>query len=127
MLVGVQTLRLFIVFISGAKPHQLHPEQRQTWVQIIAAVANSILVLCPYNFQLEHYDQILLWKQMRSLCTNFGLDENRIIVIKNLKSRANFSECLKLANIYLDPFSSTELDSVVESLLVGVPTVCKKK
>ncbi len=53
-----------IVFISGAKPHQLHPEQRQTWVQIIAAVANSILVLCPYNFQLEHYDQILLWKQM---------------------------------------------------------------
>ena len=67
------------------------------------------------------------YRRLRSLCTNFGLYENRIIVIKNLKSRANFSECLKLANIYLDPFSSTELDSVVESLLVGVPTVCKKK
>ncbi|MEM1171066.1 MAG: glycosyltransferase [Cyanobacteria bacterium P01_H01_bin.35] len=114
-----------IVFISGAKPNQIHPEQRQTWANIMAAVPNSILVLCPYHFSPQDYDQILLWKQMRALSNDFGLDENRIIVIKNLKSRSDFSECLKLANIYLDAFGSTELVSVVESLLVGVPTVFK--
>ncbi|MCL2935983.1 MAG: glycosyltransferase, partial [Trichodesmium sp. MAG_R02] len=114
-----------VVFISGAKPHQLYPEQRQTWVKIMAAVPNSILVLCPYHFEPGYYEGILLWKQMRSLCNDFGLDENRIIVIKNLKSRADFSECLKLANLYLDAFRSTELVPVVESLLAGLPTICK--
>lgn len=112
-----------VVFISGAKTDRLHLEQRQTWAQIMAAVPNSMLVLCPYHFRPEDYDEILLWKQMRSLCIDFGLDKNRIIVIKNLKSRADFSECLKLADVYLDAFGSTELASVVESLLVGVPTV----
>lgn len=62
---------------------------------------------------------------MRSLCANFGLNKKRIIVIKNLKSRADFSKCLELADVYLDALGDTESVSVVKSILVGVPPVIR--
>ncbi|NER02532.1 MAG: hypothetical protein F6K17_07785 [Okeania sp. SIO3C4] len=42
-------------------------------------------------------------------------------LIKNLKSRADFSQ----ADVYLDALGDTELVSVVQSILVGVPPVIR--
>lgn len=46
-------------------------------------------------------------------------------MIKNLKSRGDFSKCLELADVYLDALGDTEWVSVVESILVGVPPVIR--
>lgn len=89
------------------------------------AIPNSILVLCPNNLRPENYEEILLWKQMRSLCDKFCLDKKRIIVIKNLKSRADFSQCLELVDVYLDALGDTELVSVIQSILVVVTPVIR--
>ncbi|MDJ0553406.1 MAG: glycosyltransferase [Microcoleaceae cyanobacterium MO_207.B10] len=115
-----------IIFISGAHTHQLYPEQRQTWLQIIAAVPNSILVLCPYRFEPEDYQEIWLWKQMQLGCSDFGLDKHRIIVIKNLKSREDFQKCLNLADVYLDAFLPSDITPIAECFLLGIPTVVRE-
>ncbi|WP_287523680.1 hypothetical protein [Okeania sp. SIO2C2] len=87
--------------------------------------SSIVLVLWPNNLRPENYEEILLWKQMRSLCRQFGLNEKRIIAIKNLKSRADFSQCLELTDVYLDALINTELVSVVQSILVGVTPVIR--
>lgn len=115
-----------VVFASGARILKIVPELKEAWAKILAAVPNSVLVLYPLRREGEDYAGMLLLKQMRSLLARYGVDKNRLVAIKRLKSRADVKECLKLADIYLDSFPWTGAASLVDPLLAGVPTVVRE-
>ncbi len=113
------------IFASGAPISKIGPELREAWAKILEAVRNSVLVLYPLQEGGEDYDGMVLLKEMRSLLAQFGVDKNRLVVIKRLKSNADVRECLKLADVYLDSFPWSGAASLVEPLLEGVPTAVK--
>ncbi|WP_449417179.1 glycosyltransferase [Phormidium nigroviride] len=115
-----------VVFMSAARAFKIIPELRETWAKIIAAVPNSILVLHPFRSDGESYPIIPFFNQIRAVFSEKGIDKKRIVVIKVLPTRADFRECLKLADVYLDSFPYAGAASMVEPLLVGVPTVVRE-
>ncbi|MEG4500020.1 glycosyltransferase [Microcoleus sp. F10-C6] len=115
-----------VVFMSGAQAFTIIPELRETWAKIIAAVPNSILVLYPFRSRNENYPTVPFYKQIRSLFAEFGIDKNRLVVIKALPSRADCIKCLELADIYLDSYPYSSACSLAEALLVGLPAVVSK-
>ena len=115
-----------VIFMSGARAFKIIPELRETWAKIIAAVPNSILVLHPFRSDGESYPTIPFFNQMRAVFSEKGIDKKRIVVIKVLPNRADFRECLKLADVYLDSFPCAGAASMVEPLLAGVPTVVRE-
>ena len=115
-----------IVFMSSAPAFTIIPELRETWVKIIAAVPNSILVLYPFRSRPENYPTVAFYNQIRSLFVESGIDKKRVVVIKALPNRADCIKCLELADIYLDSYPYSGADSLVEPLLAGLPVVARK-
>ena len=115
-----------VVFISGAQAFTIVPEVRETWAKIIAAVPNSILVLYPFSSGNGNYPTVPFYKHIRSLFAEFGIDKKRLVVIKTLPSRADCIKCLELADIYLDSYPYSDVSSLAEALLVGLPVVVRK-
>ncbi|MBD0395763.1 MAG: glycosyl transferase family 2, partial [Microcoleus sp. C1-bin4] len=115
-----------VVFMSGAQAFTIIPEVRETWAKIIAAVPNSILVLYPFSSRNGNYPTVPFYKHIRSLFVEFGIDKKRLVVIKTLPSRADCIKCLELADIYLDSYPYSDVCSLAEALLVGLPVVVRK-
>jgi predicted O-linked N-acetylglucosamine transferase (SPINDLY family) len=112
--------------MSGAQALTIIPEVRETWAKIIAAVPNSILVLYPFSSGNGNYPTVPFYNQIRSLFAEFGIDKKRLVVIKSLPSRADCIKCLELADIYLDSYPYSDVGSLAEALLVGLPVVVRK-
>ena len=115
-----------IVFMSSTPAFKIIPELRETWVKIIAAVPNSILVLYPFRSRPDNYPTVPFYNEIRSLFVESGIDKKRVVVIKTLPNRADCIKCLKLADIYLDSYPYSGGDSLVEPLLAGLPVVARK-
>ena len=115
-----------IVFMSSTPAFKIIPELRETWVKIIAAVPNSILVLYPFRSRPDNYPTVPFYNQIRSLFVESGIDKKRVVVIKALPNRADCIKCLELADIYLDSYPYSGADSLVEPLLAGLPVVARK-
>ena len=115
-----------IVFMSSTPAFQIIPELRETWIKIIAAVPNSILVLYPFRSRPENYPTVPFYHQIRSLFGESGIDKKRVVVIRALPNRADCIKCLELADIYLDSYPDSGADSLVEPLLAGLPVVARK-
>ena len=114
-----------VVFISGVKAFNMIPELRATWAKIIAATPNSILVLYPFHSRPENYPTMPFYNQIRSLFAEFGIDKQRLVMIRALPSSADYQECLKLADIYLDSYPDSSAASLVAPLLAGLPVVVR--
>ena len=114
-----------VVFISGVKAFNMIPELRATWAKIIAATPNSILVLYPFYSRPENYPTMPFYNQMRSLFAEFGIDKQRLVMIRALPSSADYQECLKLSDIYLDSYPDSSAASLVAPLLAGLPMVVR--
>jgi len=113
-----------VVYISGANFYKIIPEVEATWVQIIAQVPNSILLLYPFNPNWAPSYPVEAFKE-RFLATlsKYGVGEERLILLNALPNRADIKECLKLANIYLDAFPFSGMTSLIDPLQVGLPMV----
>ena len=115
-----------VVFMSSTQAFKIIPELRETWVKIIAAVPNSILVLYPFRSRPENYPTVPFYNQIRSLFGESGIDKKRVVVIKALPNRADCIKCLELADIYLDSYPYSGAGSAAEPLLAGLPVVARK-
>lgn len=115
-----------VVFMSSTPAFKIIPELRETWIKIIAAVPNSILVLYPFRSRSENYPTVPFYNQIRSLFGEYGIDKKRVVVLKALPNRADCIKCLELADIYLDSYPYSGADSLVEPLLAGLPVVARK-
>lgn len=114
-----------VIFISGVEAFKIIPELRATWAKIIAATPNSILVLYPFHSRPENYPTMPFYHQMRSLFAEFGIDKQRLVMIRSLPTSADYQECLKLADIYLDSYPDSDAASLVAPLLARLPMVVR--
>jgi len=112
------------VFISGANFYKILPELRETWVNILAAVPNSILILYPFGpAWTRTYPATPFVNNLNAICAKYGVNNNRLRFVKQLPSRADVKEFLQLADVYLDSYPYAGATSLIDPLQVGLPTV----
>ncbi|OIP71111.1 MAG: hypothetical protein AUK43_07050 [Oscillatoriales cyanobacterium CG2_30_40_61] len=114
-----------IIFISGANFYKIIPELRETWAKLLAKVPNSVLVLYPFNPNWASQYRALPWiNNFKAILAEYGVDPSRLIILKPQASRSDIKEYLKLADIYLDSYPFSGVNSLVDPLEVGlVPVV----
>jgi predicted O-linked N-acetylglucosamine transferase (SPINDLY family)/glycosyltransferase involved in cell wall biosynthesis/predicted SAM-dependent methyltransferase len=116
-----------IVFISSANFFKLIPELRETWAKILAKVPNSFLVLMPFGPSWTNaYPAVNFVKNMESILQKYGVESNRLRVLKAFPNRADVKEVLKLADVYLDSYPYAGTTSLVDPLEVALPTVVQE-
>ena len=115
-----------VVFISSANLYKLVPELRETWAKIMAAVPNSLLFLMPFGPSwTNHYPGGAFVNNMKAVFAKYGIESNRLRVLKSLPNRADVKEVLKLGDVYLDSYPYAGTTSLVDPLEVGLPTVVR--
>jgi predicted O-linked N-acetylglucosamine transferase (SPINDLY family)/glycosyltransferase involved in cell wall biosynthesis len=115
-----------VVFISSANLYKLVPELRETWAKIMAAVPNSVLFLMPFGPSwTNHYPGGAFVNNMKAVFAKYGIESNRLRVLKSLPNRADVKEVLKLGDVYLDSYPYAGTTSLVDPLEVGLPTVVR--
>ncbi|MEG4030904.1 MULTISPECIES: FkbM family methyltransferase [unclassified Microcoleus] len=115
-----------VVFISSANLYKLLPELRETWAKIIAAVPNSVLFLMPFGPSwTNHYPGGAFVNNMKAVFAKYGIESNRLRVLKSFPNRADVKEVLKLGDVYLDSYPYAGTTSLVDPLEVGLPTVVR--
>ncbi|MBE9095287.1 hypothetical protein IQ252_15590 [Tychonema sp. LEGE 07203] len=115
-----------VVFISSANLYKLVPELRETWAKIIAAVPNSLLFLMPFGPSwTNHYPGGAFVNNMNAVFAKYGIESNRLRVLKSFPNRADVKEVLKLGDVYLDSYPYAGTTSLVDPLEVGLPTVVR--
>jgi len=114
-----------IIFISGSNFHKIIPEVRYAWAEIIANTKNSILVMYPFNpvnWGAYGIAQLFI-DEMKSIFSQYGIHESRLIIEDPLPSIAAVRALLRLADIYLDSFFYSGATSLIDPLSVGLPPV----
>ncbi len=117
-----------VVYISGANFYKIIPEVEATWVQIIAQVPHSMLLLYPFNPNWAPTYPIEVFKERFSATlSKYGVSEKRLLLLNALPNRADIKEYLKLANIYLDAYPFSGMTSLIDPLQICLPTVVMQK
>ncbi|HLO47165.1 MAG TPA: glycosyltransferase [Kamptonema sp.] len=112
------------VFISGANFYKILPELRETWAKILAAVPNSMLILYPFGpAWTRSYPATPFVNNIYAVLAKYGVDSNRLQIVKQLPSRGDVKEFLQLADVYLDSYPYAGATSLIDPLQVGLPTV----
>ncbi len=115
-----------VVFISSANLYKLVPELRETWAKILAAVPNSLLFLMPFGPSwTNHYPGAAFVNNMQGVFAKYGVESQRLRVLKAFPNRADVKEVLKLGDVYLDSYPYAGTTSLVDPLEVGLPTVVR--
>lgn len=112
------------VFMSGANFNKIVPELRALWVRLLAQVADSVLVLYPFNPNWgQNYPAQPFIDRFRADLAAAGVDPARLVILSPLPSIADIRECLKLGDVYLDSFPFAGVNSTIDPLMVGMPPV----
>jgi predicted O-linked N-acetylglucosamine transferase (SPINDLY family) len=113
------------VFTSGAVFLKITSEVRQAWIQILAAVPNSILLLYPFNPNWSRSTSVgqVFVDSLRSILIEQGIELNRCVVLDIMPNREEVKACLRLADIYLDAFPYAGMTSITDPLEVGIPVL----
>ncbi|MEZ2240849.1 class I SAM-dependent methyltransferase [Microcoleus sp.] len=113
-----------VVYISGANFFKILPEVEETWIKIIAAVPDAVLVLYPFNPNWAPIYPVTAFKQrLVATLAKYGLDADRLILLDAAPNRADVKERLKVADIYLDSYPYAGMTSLIDPLEIGLPTV----
>lgn len=113
------------VYAAGANFFKITPELEETWIRILAAVPGSLLLLYPFNLNWTNYYFVgPLFMRIAATCKRLGVEANRVIVRPPLPGIADVRAMLgNVADVYLDSFPHSGMTSLIDPLLVGVPTV----
>ncbi len=113
-----------VVYISGANYYKIIPELEVAWACIIKSVPNSVLLLYPFNPNWSSsYPSIAFQKRIVTTFAEYGLSEDRLIILDSVPNRADVKERLKLGDIYLDSYPYSGMTSLIDPLEMGLPTV----
>ncbi|MGB3536163.1 MAG: glycosyltransferase [Microcoleaceae cyanobacterium] len=113
------------LFITSARLTSILPELRQTWAQILAAVEESILVICPTENHSDDFPTNLWIKQMRSQLSQSGVDPQRLFVEADT-TWENQQQFFQQADIYLAGFPDSSVASVVAALHNNLPPIVRE-
>jgi predicted O-linked N-acetylglucosamine transferase (SPINDLY family) len=113
-----------VVFASTANLFKLVPELIKTWAKILAAVPNSTLMLMPFGPNwMRHYPGAAFMDDVRTIFAKYGMDGDRLRVLKAFPNRADVKEALKVSDIYLDSYPYAGTTSLIDALEAGIPSI----
>lgn len=112
-----------IIYFSGVPAIYLTPSVRLSWIKILQAVPDALLVLYPFAPQTGDIPPGLFFQQMQILFRDHGLDPKRFVIIRPLPQRADVQACVQLADIYLHSTPDPGAGMVSFALAAGVPPV----
>ncbi|MGI0483277.1 glycosyltransferase [Geminocystis sp. CENA526] len=113
-----------IVFVSGANYFKIIPEVEETWIKILTKVANSVLVLYPFNPNWSNnYPISLFQERIFKTLQKYNIAEDRLIILEPVKNSLEIKERLKICDIYLDSFPYSGMTSMIDPLSVSLPTI----
>ncbi|MFZ1027575.1 MAG: glycosyltransferase [Limnoraphis robusta] len=110
-----------VIFAISGKLNAIAPEFRQTLMQILVNVPQSIILLLPQTSE-EAQNNIIspVFNRIQSDLSQAGIDGKRFVRVKPLNSVADLRKYMSLADIYLDLFPCNETLAIVEALLALV-------
>jgi hypothetical protein len=115
-----------IVYISGANFYKIIPEVEEAWAKIIAKVPNSKLVLYPFNPNWSSSYPIMEFRRrIISTFAQCGIAEEKLIILNPVPNRVDVKERLKIADVYLDSFPFSSINSLIDPLEVGLPIIIR--
>jgi predicted O-linked N-acetylglucosamine transferase (SPINDLY family)/SAM-dependent methyltransferase len=113
-----------VVYISGSNFYKITPEVEAVWTKIVASTPNSKLVLYPFNPNWSsNYAVVAFQKRLAASFAQYGLSEEQLIILDCVPNRADVLERLKLGDIYLDSYPFAGATSLLDPLMIGLPTV----
>jgi predicted O-linked N-acetylglucosamine transferase (SPINDLY family) len=116
------------VYAAGANFFKITPELEEAWIRVLAAVPGSRLLLYPFNLNWTNYYLVgPFFLRITATCKRFGVEAGRVVVKPPLPDIADVRAMLgQVADVYLDSFPHSGMTSLIDPLLVGVPTVVLK-
>ncbi|MEA5541942.1 glycosyltransferase [Limnoraphis robusta Tam1] len=116
-----------VVFISGANFYKIIPELRETWAKILAKVPNSVLILYPFNPNwTSNYARIPFLNTLKTAFERYNVKPSRLMILDTQPSRTDIKQYLKLADVYLDSYPFSGVNSLVDPLEVGLVTITQE-
>ncbi len=113
-----------IVYISGSNFFKITPEVEAVWTKIVASTPNSKLVLYPFNPNWSsNYAVAAFQKRLAASFAGYGLSEEQLIILDCVPNRADVLERLKLGDVYLDSYPFAGATSLLDPLMISLPTV----
>ncbi len=113
-----------VVFASTANLFKLVPELRETWVKVLKAVPNSILMLMPFGPNwMTRYPGFAFANDLQTIFRKYGVESDRLRIVKSFPNRAEVKEALKVSDVYLDSYPYAGTTSLIDALEVGIPTI----
>lgn len=113
-----------IVFASGSNFYKVIPEVEDVWVRVLERVANSRLILYPFNPNWSNaYPSQMFVQRLHASMAKRGIDAGRLTVFPPVAGRGDILERLKLADVYLDSFPFSGITSLIDPLEIGLPPV----
>ncbi|MBL9207580.1 MAG: glycosyltransferase [Opitutaceae bacterium] len=114
-----------VVFVTAANYFKIIPEMQHAWARLIAQVPGSYLLVHPFNpnwsssYPIQRFcagfDQVL---------AQHGVDAGRLRVsTERFPSRSDVKALLSVGDIYLDTFPFGGVNSLVDPLELGIPTL----
>ncbi|MGB3190760.1 MAG: glycosyltransferase [Limnoraphis sp.] len=116
-----------VVFISGANFYKIIPELRETWAKILAKVPNSVLILYPFNPNwTSSYARIPFLNHLKTSFERYNVQPSRLLILDTQPSRTDIKQYLKLADVYLDSYPFSGVNSLVDPLEVSLVTITQE-
>ncbi len=114
-----------VVFVSGANCFKILPELMDAWARILRDVEGARLLLHPFNPNWSSAYPIRQFERSVAAClARHGVDRSRLVIsTERLPSRADVKELLRLGDVYLDSYPFAGVNSTVDPLELGIPTV----
>ncbi len=113
-----------VVFVSGANFFKILPELRRTWVDLLAALPSSVLVLYPFGpAWAPSYPKQPFIDDFGRLLDERDVVRSRVTILEPLPTQADIQQVVKLADIYLDGFPYSGATSLLDPLSHNVPPV----
>jgi len=116
-----------VVFVSGANFFKIIPELRRAWIEVLAMVPGSVLLLYPFgpSWSASYAAQPFL-RDIYTQLVRRGLAMSQLVVLPPVPSPADVAQILKVADVYLDSFPYSGAVSANDALEVGLPMVTMK-
>jgi predicted O-linked N-acetylglucosamine transferase (SPINDLY family) len=112
------------VFMAGANFFKIIPELREAWAKMIARVPGSVLVLFPFGPSWSNsYAVNPFMLDMHAAFQKQGLSPSQLIVVAPFPSPSDIPPLLAIADLYVDSFPYAGATSIIDALLVSLPTV----
>lgn len=114
-----------LVFASAANFYKLVPEIQHAWAKLLADHPNSYLLVHPFNPNWSNsYPMERFRAEFDAVLATHGVDASRLVISqKFFPSRTDVKELLRLADIYLDTYPFSGVNSLVDPLELGLPTL----